>query len=201
MLTQSQVDQVEAQVEAVTGDKQMFTAFDITRRLRAKGEHIAHSDVRDVVHGMYRDGEMHDDYIRTLQNINTSDTAFVYHMPSHDLSEYKPYALKPDGKKSAPVPVHNVFRNTSGRVRITRRYLEDAGINAYDEVVCYPVGRTIHIKKSPVVPRPYGARIYHADQYGNIRLNKVFLNRTLVEDYFNVSRNDAGDTVILRPAT
>jgi len=203
MLTQDQVDKVEAQVEAITGDKQMFTAFDVTRRLRNKGEQIRHMDVREVVHDMYRQGTIGNGYIRTLRSINQSDSAFVYHRHDHDLSEYKPYALKPrQDNDTQPAPKHDVWRNKSGRVRITRRFLENIGISAYDEVVAYPVGRAIHIKKSPITPRPFGARIYHADQYGNVRLNKIFLDRTFIEEYFNVSRAQLGDdTVILTPAT
>jgi len=200
MLQQDQINKVETQIEAVTGDRQMFTAFDITRRLRASGEQIRHSDIREVVHDMFREGELSDNYIRTLRNISQRDTAFVYHLPSHDLREYEPYALKPsDRDTKVPAPKCDVSRNSKGRVRITKRFLKKIGVSGHDTVMCYPVGRAIHIRRCPVIPRPSDAKVYHADEYGNIRLNKIFLNKTLVDNHFNVSDTEHGEALKLTP--
>lgn len=65
----------------------MFTAFDVTKLLRAGGQSVRHSDVNDAVKQMYRDGEMNG-YLRDTKDVGAPVAPFVYYHQNADLSNY-----------------------------------------------------------------------------------------------------------------
>ena len=67
----------------------MFTAFDVTKFLRASGSQVKHSDVNSAVKQMYRDGEM-DNYLRDTKDIGAPVAPFVYYHQNSDLDKYSP---------------------------------------------------------------------------------------------------------------
>lgn len=66
----------------------LFTAYDITRELRAEGKKCRHSDVRNIVHNTYTSGEMLYDYTRSLIFVGHNHQAFVYHPKDVDPNVY-----------------------------------------------------------------------------------------------------------------
>lgn len=63
--------------------QQMFTAFDITAQARQQidNERISHSEVKQIVHGLFEDNEMDSfDYKRSLGNLqNVNPQPWIYH--------------------------------------------------------------------------------------------------------------------------
>lgn len=67
----------------------MFSAYDVTKSLRADGEKVFHRDVRDVVRNMFANGDM-GDYGRQNYTLNNGDVTFVYLNENvDDLSNYR----------------------------------------------------------------------------------------------------------------
>jgi len=65
----------------------MFTAFDITKLLRATGQKIQHGDVQEAVKEMFRDNEM-GQYVRDTKDVGAPVAPFVYYHPYSDLANY-----------------------------------------------------------------------------------------------------------------
>lgn len=64
----------------------MFTAFDITKELRKNGHKVRHSNIRNIVHGLFYNGDI-TGYTRTITEVN-GERPFVYHPISSDASNY-----------------------------------------------------------------------------------------------------------------
>ena len=216
-MDQDQAVKVETQVIGLTGDKQMFTAFDVTRRLRAKGEDVRHYEVKSVVHDFFARGQMGMDYDRTVRNV-AGGSPFIYHPDTKDPEDYNPNALgmaaqagnaisntanipvtvapvavnKVNPTQSltpAPVAPFDVSRNAKGRIRITSKYLRKIGVRAGDRVYCYQVGKVIRISVSPIAGFS-NEQVYIADEYGNIRLNPVFIDKVFSVNDFRIHVQD-----------
>jgi hypothetical protein len=72
---------IEAVIDSYISANRMFTAFDVTKRLRALVMHVMHADVKKVLDSY----NWRSKYTRTL---NAQVGAFVYHDPSADPNEY-----------------------------------------------------------------------------------------------------------------
>jgi len=93
MDTQTQAS-IQDVVRNLTQDGVMFSAYDVTRIIRAKGVPVYHSQVRSIVHSFYLDEDMDEDYIRSPLALN-GRAALVYHHSMDDVNEYDQDALKP----------------------------------------------------------------------------------------------------------
>lgn len=65
----------------------MFTAFDVTKFLRASGSTVRHSDINSAVKHMFNDGEMND-YLRDVKDVGAPVAPFVYYHQNADLDNY-----------------------------------------------------------------------------------------------------------------
>jgi len=76
--------EVETTVATFISQRKHFSAFDITKAVRAAGFKERHKDIKQVVHRLYGDEEM-SDYTRTLVNFpGGNGSAFLYHPPEID---------------------------------------------------------------------------------------------------------------------
>ena len=69
----------------------MFSAYDVTQKIRLNGDWVRHHAVRDIVLNLFNDKKM-DDYAKTLVVVSSStngDSTFVYHHPSSDANIYQ----------------------------------------------------------------------------------------------------------------
>jgi hypothetical protein len=70
---------VETTVATLITQRKPFSAFDITKAVRALGQRARHDDVKNVVHGIFRTGRMQD-FLQTLVQYPGAPTAaFLYH--------------------------------------------------------------------------------------------------------------------------
>jgi len=97
-VTDSLNDKVVALIVVLTGNNDLFSAYDLTARLRTdpanKGMNIPHNDVRDMVLEEYRN-TFCDDYDRTLVKLTCGDDTYIYHPDNVDATEYH-LAVKTD---------------------------------------------------------------------------------------------------------
>ena len=77
---------VEAIISEWTNKGYMFSAFDVTKKVRHGGTTAAHWEVRDLVRNEFHNGNM-STYIRTLVTLPSSES-FVYHPITADSSKY-----------------------------------------------------------------------------------------------------------------
>ena len=98
--------------DMVIENEQMFTCWDVTKALKAKGFVVPHNQVRDFVHGLNTQGSViFDAWTRNTHTFNLrsgSMTAEVYAPSWLNLSDYDPYAVS-DGSTPATTP--GVVRN------------------------------------------------------------------------------------------
>jgi hypothetical protein len=60
--------------------RERFTAYEVTREVRARGCFLRHADCRAVMHGMFDANMLGSDYDRTLADLGGSNgPALVYH--------------------------------------------------------------------------------------------------------------------------
>ena len=78
---------VETTVNGFIGKGFMFTAFDITKFLRAAGQKVSHRHVNDGVKEMFRDNEM-GQYVRDTKDVGAPVAPFVYYHPYSDIANY-----------------------------------------------------------------------------------------------------------------
>lgn len=87
-MSQQQISDVENTVKDLVAARKAFTAFNVTKELRAKGQQVFHRDLRNVVHGIYRQQQM-DDYQQTqVQPSGFPRPAILYYPPEVDPNEF-----------------------------------------------------------------------------------------------------------------
>lgn len=102
MCTSSEQREIKLVVDKFVGNNFMFTAYDVTKTVRARGIDIKHADVRDEVRRLFRNGVCN--YTNTVVDVGNSNGApFVYHLMTDDPNVYEPTWLETDpDQKSIP---------------------------------------------------------------------------------------------------
>ena len=77
---------------SMVSGKTMFTAFDVTKKVRqlvGRNVNVRHDVVRDTIHQMFQHGVMGADYTRTSLPVgDNGEVAFVYHHYTDDANDY-----------------------------------------------------------------------------------------------------------------
>ena len=77
-ITQAQRDIIENEVGIWMGASRMFTAFEISRAVKAKGVTLRHREMKEFIHAaIYRQRSR--SYTRTLIDVGAPERAWVYH--------------------------------------------------------------------------------------------------------------------------
>lgn len=77
-LTQSHRDIIENEVGIWMDSDRMFTAFEISRAVKAKGVNLRHRDMKEFIHASVHRRRSRT-YTRTLLNVGAPQQAWVYH--------------------------------------------------------------------------------------------------------------------------
>lgn len=100
-MDQNTIDAVKEVVAEITAKNEIFSAFDVTRRLRnIKGLSVFHSEVRRLVHEMYGDMELPMDYTRSDFVLPNGRNTIIYHSSSVDSTSYDPNKIGGDNDSS-----------------------------------------------------------------------------------------------------
>lgn len=186
-------NRVETIVKDLVEDRKMFTAFDVTKIIRAevdKDIKIYHSEVRRVVNNMWDTmGQLFDnsDYTRTLMNVVANSKAFVYHHSMSDPYTYDPNALPEKENKDVDDDDDDdddddndvLLPDNRGRICVPKKALKKMGLKPGDVVYVVVDDMMIDLYDYYVTN---GVK-YVVDKSGNVRVsfnNKV--NYTVFSD-------------------
>lgn len=86
-LTNYAEQKVNAELSENIRMNRIFTAFDITKRIRTEGVKCKHEDVKQLVHNAFLNGEM-DNYGRSLIDVGTAIQPWLYCPVTRSASEY-----------------------------------------------------------------------------------------------------------------
>ena len=90
--TKMSSQQMSSEVESVVGDlvaaRKAFTAFNVTKELRNKGQSVFHREMRPLVHGLFRQNQMADYQQATVQPAGFPAPAILYFPPEIDPSDF-----------------------------------------------------------------------------------------------------------------
>ena len=189
--------QIEDVVRRKVAGREMFTAWDITREVRALNPnarifHDGPDGAKLVVHEMFGTNQMGVDYLRTLRNVGQSGVpALVYYPFQSDpsnygaivvstitgsfpsLSAYTPAAPKAKTRQS---DIDNRDLDRWGRVRVPSAAMRDAGFQAGDTAYVIFNSRTgeINLYRQAPSATTLGPdetlRTYQVDCYLNVRM-------------------------------
>ncbi len=128
---------VEEVIKEFTDSERSFSAFDVTKRVRAKeGKVLArHEDIKKIVHEIYDLGNFPDDYSRMLQRVQMSSgekRIFVYFNINNNVFDYDPTEIKnipvTDDVGSKPTPDKDSSKSFTkeGRINVPKKLIGEA---------------------------------------------------------------------------
>lgn len=198
---------------------ELFTAYDITKDLRAIGMQVKHDDVNGVVHTLYANTRI-PGYSRSLLPVaDGKPEVFIYHVCGQDAYEYNDYTRSLTSDQSVYTDVEEEDDENEGygtdvadtldikavddlcRLRIPDNVLRAAGFLPGDAVnVVWNVSRNEivilpeHVNFVAVKGDQFISKPYRVDQYGNVR---ICLKKAGIDaDQFEIVAD--GDMVIAR---
>jgi hypothetical protein len=171
---------VRTLVEEKVSNGDHFTAFDITTDLRKKSPamNIPHKEVRSVVHEMFRDGEMGDDYITTpIKFPGAPRAAILYHDTAFAITSFMNQLNKVVQTNSPSLPASSgtkeVFISSDDRIYVPSDVCRTASFYPGDEGLAEASSRSITIRK----PYPGEEPNCTVDCKGNLRVRKDVIFR------------------------
>jgi antitoxin component of MazEF toxin-antitoxin module len=201
----------------------MFTAYDVTRKVRAMNVNVFHKDVREVVRDMFSTGQMQN-YSKRLMPIPSSpNPAFVYHPVTDDPANYDPLCNLPGNQASSkstatatPAPVTpastpdadddddsddvstiKVDRQGDGFIRVPARYMRAVGVKPGDEVSVEPIGsQGITVEKASSKKHLNEDNILQTDARNNLRISCMRLDSALVKRKANIEFQQGGYLIV-----
>lgn len=201
---------VADEVSLLTQSNNLFTAFDVTNKLR--GEHqdleIGHKEVRMIVDSMYKIGQMGQDYTRTSTVMQNGQSAFVFHNIT-DAPTNHPFAEKPtvtDSDDSDPDPAtavlvglvgHDVVEVTKeSRLNIPQKLLRNVDMHPFDDVYLNinDNSNTVSLNRYVVTDIPLKV---NAD--GAVRISQSHLVKKFgkVSQFYKVYQADGSKSILI----
>ena len=175
---------IDEVVDEFARNQKMFTAFDVTKKLRSKNLICFHSEVKKHVHdsfALYHDFAM--SYKKTSISLDLDGIikqAILYHVDIADTSTYNPHEIdspavikKIDGKKV----------DKRGRLLIPSQYIKDAGWkrNTLTKVAFDSFGTVMITRVNSALSHTDYS--YFVDKDCNIRLSHRILNSLGLSKY------------------
>jgi hypothetical protein len=205
-------------VGELTNQGKLFSAFDVTKMLRAKGINEPHRSVKQEVHSMYRNLGMPTNYERELVHLANNDTAWVYYPEGADPQTYDPNALPGKNMTSTdPVatdllvqrlgrmnrmgcptptdagPPYIDMTDRRGRLLVRKALVQSIGLKPYDKAVVYVSPTQVAIEAaSHTVNFAVGKmKIYKVDRDNAVRISaKTLKTLGLVGTAFKVEKEN-----------
>jgi hypothetical protein len=174
---------VDAVLADLTGSNKLFTAFDVTRLVRAKGITVRHAEVRELVVDTYRDGLI-PNYDCTLHQTPNFE-ARVFHPLGEDVTCYNPDDLAPGVGQPAATTAASACASTAstasgsrtqnvdgdGRLPIYGDITRQAGLQPYQRAFIVVDGAKMKIDGSLA-----GGNSYMVNKDGRIRISGDLLS-------------------------
>jgi len=104
MSQQQQQQEVQDLVSELVAARKAFTAFNVTKELRAKGQQVFHRDLRNAVHGLFRQQQMADYQQTQVQPSGFPSPAILYYPPEVDPQEFTGVIITAKVQPTQPDP-------------------------------------------------------------------------------------------------
>jgi hypothetical protein len=196
------LQEIETVVLEKCQNAELFTAFDVTKAVRAKvgrSVNVPHNDVKQEVHNLFASGQMGSDYTRTLGNLPLASgipQPWVYHPTTADPSSYgsgipqlcnapavptlTPPVLKAadtNGSDDGVNQTSDGYYKVDGRetLCVPKSLLEAVGLKAGDEAHVSAdalAGHLVVTKSLPDQTVLTPLSSYTVDKYGNVRITQ-----------------------------
>jgi len=154
----------------LTGNADMFTAFDITMMLRRANPstNVRHGEVRDIVHNLYEGNQMNG-FVRTLQRMDSGQDTFVYHVYGTDAEDYDPNFFAQSTPQSVSVPIVSaqVIQVAANPMTQMTTSTSQTGNQTRRTIQTVPVGNSLPLR--PKRAR-YDIDSVPKDKFGRIRI-------------------------------
>jgi hypothetical protein len=176
-------DAIREVVEGKVSNRELFTAFEITKLIRANGMSEYHSTVRGIVHDGFNLNDWMPGYDCVAFRLGNNGEARVYFpqgenpMPYVDavrqaIADEEQTATSSPTDPLTPSKVDNVFTPAKdGRMRITKGILEAAGFDAFDEIYAYSDGDDIILTDKMWTVPADKRHSYSIDAYTNVKIS------------------------------
>ena len=184
---------VSSIVNVLVNDGEMFTAFDVTKKIREEGIWAEHSDVRAIVHGMFELGDLSGTgYARTLVPIPGKIPAFCYHLHTDDPDDYVPGAnavvspanvSPPTGSKKDDDAGVVCYRDNLRRLNTPNKHVYAVGLKPGDVAKVFSVKGEFQIFPAGCGPFDDHTQ-YIVNCKGNVRISGSLLDSVSKSDEF-----------------
>ena len=199
-------DKVIALITSKVSAQILFTAFDITREIRAAnvGMDVPHRDVRDAVLAEFT-ADIDDDfcmlYERTLTDLVIDTASYVYHPSIVPATNYH-LAVQPDAPTFIPTPASTADPDSDltseNRLNIPKPLLESLGLVAGNMVRIDTIDGVMSITEC--TSTPYETLQINTD--GRLRLNAKTLRTAFssLPTNYDISLSSDGTTIKVKPS-
>ncbi len=133
-------------IDTMTYDGFLFTALDVSNEVKKVLPGVRHREVAPIVRDIYSNGDLGEDYTRTLIDViadgHKKVQTFLYHLDDDDPEDYTgsqrrqmatpPVSIQDQRSALSAKTECLVDIGKDGRARIARAFLEQAGINGPD---------------------------------------------------------------------
>lgn len=170
---------ITATVDGFVKDGKMFSAYDVTLKIRKMGVYCKHHAVKADIHSAMADvmNEGSEDYDKTLVNTGTYRT-YVYHKSGEDAHKYNAsddaVAPAPVAPKTTKVLIsgQNASRDGRGRVCLPASMLRSIGATKGEKVVISPMnGEVVVSSYNPSNSITKDSHVYKVDRDNNVRIS------------------------------
>lgn len=166
-------------------DGKMFSAFDVTTKIRGMGVYCKHNAIKTDIHSAMSDvmDEGSENYEKTLVDTGSYRT-FVYHKSTDDPYTYKsdtdgstatvaPKAVAtPAPKTNSVIAGQSAGRDNRGRVCLPADMLRNIGATIGKKVVISPKNGEVQVTNyNPKVTTSKEDHVYKVDRDNNVRIS------------------------------
>lgn len=204
-------------VADLVDNNKLFTAYDVSKAVQAKGIRRSHTAMRDDVHKVIAElgaGK----YSRTLLDVAQGAQAWVYHPVNESPYQYvtlpgtTPAAIavvSPPITAATPagIPDGTYGTDARGRLCIPVKFVSDIAVNPGKQVMVVADNNRLTIQRRPIDPTggsdPFDLNdkvtVYTAETDGNVRITQATLAKAGIGGmpYYKITLDsDAGEIVV-----
>jgi hypothetical protein len=187
---------ITATVDGFVKDGKMFTAFDVTTKIRSMGVYCKHNAVKADIHSAMADviDDGSEGYEKTLADVDATNRAFVYHKSTDDPHTYYQSTDSSATTPATPVAPKTVVaptpklqgtplnRDKRGRVCLPADMLRDIGATVGKKVEIAPQSGKISVSTynhvNPLSSK--NSHVYKVDRDNNVRISASVLEKAKI---------------------
>ena len=189
---------ITSTIDGFVKDGKMFSAYDVTLKIRGMGisckHHAVKADIHSTMSDVIDDGS--EDYEKTLVNTGKYRT-YVYHRSTDDAHKYNQSddattttttpvapvapAKKPTGAQIVAANTNTLHRDKRGRICLPADMLRSIGATVGKKVMITPnAGEVIVSSFNHMTPAKKDSHVYKVDRDNNVRISAKIFDKALL---------------------